>query len=699
MAANPIHVDHVRRHLDDAFSEYIYIDDIKKLPEEKLQEARRSRALAALAVQYLTKCSESDAAMSVIDGKDDNGIDAIAWDLDAAHLYLVQAKWSEQGKAGLNLEAAGKLERGLRLITDRRHELFNARYQELVDYIDLVVDQPRFKVTLVPILMGTADIDPRASGPITDVVAELNSVHDCARVEYLRIPEIHRMVADGVHSRPIDLKIHLEHSACVSDPYLAYYGCVSAEELAGWYDEHRERLFDKNLRDALSGSDVNASLHRTLANEPDNFWYFNNGITVLCKNIERSGRGALRYSGSASLLLEGASVVNGAQTVSTIFRAVREDPETAGSALVWVRAIQLEEDGFAERVTETNNTQNAVDLRDFAALDPTQKRLRDDFRSMDLTYIVKRGEREIDPKDGCDIEEAAHALAAATRTTSAIVEAHRDPNKLWQREQGGLYQQLFHPRIKEIRVWRTVRLYRDALHRGQDRESGLEKRAKGFAKNMSHLVIHVVLRHLIDETIERHDQEWDRLVRSKVPEVTDRVLDFLIAEADRRYVSYFPASLANSFERCRELAAAAASYLAGDGPAPALPPEYTGDVSRPRSETAVRTIYNYQAIEPGTKIEFRAQTARERKLINHWINADPTRRFASYVPSKSKVLRWEYDGETYTATGLTNKIWREATGKEDRSIQGTLYWYVPERGTLVDIAEEARRSHDGSEAS
>jgi hypothetical protein len=699
MAANPIHVDHVRRHLDEALIPYIHLDDIKNLPDDKLTEAGRSRALAALAVQYLTKCSESDAAMSVIDGKDDNGIDAIAWDLDAAHLYLVQAKWSEQGKASLNAEAAGKLERGLRLITDRRHEQFNARYQELVDYIDLVVDQPRFKVTLVPILMGTANVDARAAGPITDVVAELNSVHDCARVEYLRLPEIHRIVADGIHSRPVDLKVHLENSACVSDPYLAYYGCVSAEELAGWYDEHRERLFDKNLRDALSGSDVNASLHRTLVNEPDNFWYFNNGITVLCKNIERSGRGALRYSGAASLLLEGASVVNGAQTVSTIFRAVRENPETAGSALIWIRAVQLEEDGFAERVTETNNTQNAVDLRDFAALDPTQKRLRDDFRSMNLTYIVKRGEREIDPEKGCDIEEAAHALAAAARTTDVLVDVHRDPNKLWLREQGGRYQQLFHPKIREIRVWRTVRLHREAQRRISERESGLEKRAKGFAKHMSQLVTHVVLRHLVDETIERPGDEWEHEVLTKVPATTDRVLDFLIAEADRRYVNYFPASLANSFERCRELALAAADYLAADAPAPVLPPEYRGEVSKPRSETAVKTIYNYEAIEPDTKLEFRAQTARERKLVNHWLNADQTRRFAKYVPSKTKVLLWEHDGLAYTATGLTNKIWREATGKGDRSIQGTLYWYVPGRGSLVDIAEEARRDHDGSDAS
>lgn len=318
---------------------------------------------------------------------------------------------------------------------------------------------------------------------------------------------------------------------------------------------------------------------------------------------------------------------------------------------------------------------------------------------MNLTYIVKRGEREIDPEKGCDIEEAAHALAAAARTTDVIVDVHRDPNKLWLREQGGRYQQLFHPKIREIRVWRTVQLFRDAQRQIDERESGLEKRAKGFAKNLSQLVTHVVLRHLVDETIERPGDDWEHEIRGKVPTTTDRALDFLIAEADRRYVSYFPASLANSFERCRELALAAADHLAADGPAPVLLPEYRGYVLRPRSETAAKTIYNYEAIEPDTKLEFRAQTARERKLVNHWLNADPTRRFAKYMPSKTKILLWEHDGLAYTATGLTNKIWREATGKGDRAIQGTLYWYVPGRGSLVDIAEEVRADHDGSDAS
>ncbi len=697
MAVNPIHVDHVRKYLDAKLAPHIDVADIEHFPAERIAEARRSRSLAALAVQYLTKCSELDAAASVIDGQDDNGIDAVTWDLDAAHLYLVQAKWSEQGKAGLTLDAAAKLNDGLRLITEHRHEAFNARYQELSEFVQEVVNEPRFKVTLAFVLMGNSSIDDKAARPIADTVKELNSVHECARIEYLQLPDIHRIVVDGIHSRPVDLKIRIENSARLDHPHLAYYGCAAAEEIAEWHEEHQDRLFDKNLRDALADSPVNAGLQRTLGSEPEHFWYFNNGITVLCKKIERSGHGALRNSGPADLLLESASVVNGAQTVSTIAKAVRANPETAGTAMVWVRAVQLEDDHFAERVTKTNNTQNAVDLRDFAALDPTQRRLRDDFQSMGFTYVVKRGDRrDLDPDKGCTIEEAAVALASAARNTDVAVDAHLDPTRLWQREDGGRYNQLFPSRIKEIRVWRTVRLHRAADRRVEECKAVLEKRARGFAKNLGHLVVHVALQALIDDRIETPGKSWEREVLSRTSETTDRALKFLIGEADKRYGNYFPASLANNYQKCRDLARAAAAYLTTDAPAPELPPEYLGDVEKPKNENAVRTIYNHGAIEPGTRLEFRTRTDRENRLLNQWLRADPTRRFCTWAPAKSKVLKWEYDGQTHTATGLFNKIWREATGKNPPSTQGTLYWFVAGRGSLVDIAEQIRKDLDAS---
>ncbi|THV24487.1 AIPR family protein [Glycomyces paridis] len=697
MAVNQIHVDHIRRYLDAKLGPHIGLDDVAHFPEPRRDESRRSRSLAALAVQYLTECSETDAAMSVIDGQDDNGIDAIAFDIDAAHLYLVQAKWSEQGKASLTLDAAAKLNEGLRLITEHRHEVFNSRYQELREFVESVVNEPRFKVTVAFVLMGDSNIDAKAARPIADTVAELNAVHDCARISFLRLPDIHRLVVDGIHSRPVDLKIRMENSARVDHPHLAYYGCASADEIATWYGEHGDRLFDKNLRDALPGSAVNAGIQRTLDSEPENFWYFNNGITVLCNKIERSGHGALRNSGPADLLLEGASVVNGAQTVSTIWKAVQANPENAGTAMVWIRAIQLEDDRFAERVTETNNTQNAVDLRDFAAQDQTQRRLRDDFKSLELNYIIKRGDhRDLDPEKGFTIEDATIALAAGARDTDIVVDAHLDPNKLWQREDGGRYNQLFPSRIKEIRIWRTVRLYRLASRRIEERKANLEKRGRGFATNLGYLVIHVALRALLDERIENPDKNWERDVLPRVRDTTDRALDFMIDEADREYGNYFPASLANNYQKCRDLARAASAYLSTDAPAPVLPAEYLGNVAKPKNENAVRTIYSYEAIEPGTRLDFRARSDREAKLLNHWLSADPTRRFATWEHAKSKALKWEYDGQTYAATGLVDKIWFEATGKKRSAVQGTLYWFVAERGSLVDIADQIRKDLDNS---
>lgn len=42
------------------------------------------------------------------------------------------------------------------------------------------------------------------------------------------------------------------------------------------------RLFDHNIHNPLSLTPINNELVETLTEEPSNFWYFNNGITILC---------------------------------------------------------------------------------------------------------------------------------------------------------------------------------------------------------------------------------------------------------------------------------------------------------------------------------------------------------------------------------------------------------------------------------
>src|SRR5205807_2106308 len=103
----------------------------------------------------------------------------------------------------------------------------------------------------------------------------------------------------------------------------------------------------------------NASIVETLNSEPDRFWYFNNGITVLCEKVSKTSLGATSRK-SGTFTFEGISIVNGAQTVGCIGRAAVDHPDQVADARVSIRFISLENcpPDFAEEVTRATNTQN-----------------------------------------------------------------------------------------------------------------------------------------------------------------------------------------------------------------------------------------------------------------------------------------------------------------------------------------------------
>ncbi|WP_143642242.1 AIPR family protein, partial [Streptomyces viridochromogenes] len=179
-----------------------------------------------------------------------------------------------------------------------------------------------------------------------------------------------------------------------STPYQTYLGTVSAEELVGWYEQFGMRLFDQNVRFPLGATDVNATMVDSLLNAPQEFWYLNNGITVLCDSV-RTTYVARRAQGQpVQLELGNARVVNGAQTVAAARQAYEREPQAVADALVAVRLICLDgaPNDLAQRITRATNTQNHVEARDFAALDPQQELIRQDLAlSLGKSYVLKRG--------------------------------------------------------------------------------------------------------------------------------------------------------------------------------------------------------------------------------------------------------------------------------------------------------------------
>ena len=121
-------------------------------------QAFRSRALAALALCDQAGCETIQAAFGVIDGQDDQGIDAIAVNETSARMWVVQAKWSDKGKAGLDLNATLKLKRGIDLILNQEYGRFNLRFQQLADQIDRTIAMAGVKVTVVIALLGQPEL-------------------------------------------------------------------------------------------------------------------------------------------------------------------------------------------------------------------------------------------------------------------------------------------------------------------------------------------------------------------------------------------------------------------------------------------------------------------------------------------------------------------------------------------------------------
>ncbi len=89
-----LHVEYVRKAIEERFTGLIDMADQAKFSEKQRQQAFLSRGLAALAVQIEHQASARTAAVCVFDGQDDRGLDAMSVEIGSPQprICLVQAK-------------------------------------------------------------------------------------------------------------------------------------------------------------------------------------------------------------------------------------------------------------------------------------------------------------------------------------------------------------------------------------------------------------------------------------------------------------------------------------------------------------------------------------------------------------------------------------------------------------------------------
>jgi hypothetical protein len=543
-----LHVRQIESHLRTSYSSDYWRDGL-----EDRNNLSRLLSRWALDLALGERAGEGTALVEVTDAGGDRGIDGVAVDPVTPQVVLVQSKWRDDGSGSVDLASVLKFIDGVRALLDIESEGPSGCSMETRETVRQVMQTPGARLLLVIATTAADDLSPEVRRPLDDLLSILNDVSEENPIADLRV-----LTQSGLYealSRPaarqVDLDVPLLDWGKTTEPVSAYYGRVNALQVAEWFETYGSDLFAENIRVVLPRSEINDGILRTLRNEPELFWYFNNGITILATQIERSLTGAAsRDAGFFKAI--GASVVNGAQTASTLGRALREKDGRAllEKAYVAVRCIEVVngDNDLSRKITRYANTQNVVSTEDFVWLDENQHRLVRELRLQGFEYILRSGEVPVskDPNKIVNVRQAATSLACATGVLDDAVLAKREVSRLFE---GATYKKLFNPTVNALTVVRAVQMSRaveTALARVGRNAEGLRA---GVAVHGTRVITHLVLDGVNLSRLGEPSLEFDPLLVV----APQRAIDWL----DRLEKSFpsnaYPGNVFKNAPRCREL--------------------------------------------------------------------------------------------------------------------------------------------------
>jgi hypothetical protein len=353
---------------------------------EDKPEKQIARAFSAFVLQTRFNIDAKQAALSVLDDYNDNGIDAIYFDESSSTLYIVQSKF--KAKEQFLLGEAQSFMTGVELLLDKNFAAFNQNFINKREYIENALDECEIIQLLVSYtgqgIAGTAknELERKLTALIDRGEVQLQM-----QVDEFNAQEVEDALRAEQSMSSVNEKVAVYKCNISNEPRSAVFGVAKVNDLIALHDKYGKALYEKNIRYFIGAGrrGVNNAIKQTLSSNPKDFFFLNNGITMVGTNVEPK---RLRSKGGPrNIQVLGLSVVNGAQTIASAAQFASENPDAdISQAQVMVTIINTGNDKFHKQVTKARNLQNPVDLANFAALDDTQERLRQEIALFGVHY-------------------------------------------------------------------------------------------------------------------------------------------------------------------------------------------------------------------------------------------------------------------------------------------------------------------------
>ena len=151
----------------------------------------------------------------------------------------------------------------------------------------------------------------------------------------------------------------------------AYLAIIPGITLAKIYKQYQQVLLEKNVRTFLQfKGKVNKQIRKTLREQPDMFFSFNNGISTTATEIETKEIDGMLYI----TRLYDWQIVNGGQTTASIAASLTDKEVDLSKVFVPMKISVIRDaehdDELIKQISVSANSQTAIKNSDFSANDP-----------------------------------------------------------------------------------------------------------------------------------------------------------------------------------------------------------------------------------------------------------------------------------------------------------------------------------------
>ena len=376
--------------------------------------------------------SEEEARKALTGGSGDKSIDAIYLDEGAKQAYIVQGKFrqslnraTEKRSDLIAFADLSDLPWRTRTDLDAYYSGLDAAVAARLEPLIERVTKRDYELHLLYVTTGRCSNNLRNEAE--ERARKAKGTGTLEVFDGSRVATTYRDYLEGAAPPPPTMLLRIASDGGVSTEGAVYrydskrqieawVFSMSARDVGDMYRKAGMRLFARNVRGFLGSTSINEGMAKTIREEPHNFWYYNNGVTIVCDDARKQTQ-----RGKTILRVERPQVINGQQTTRTL----KKNP--SGKASVLVRVIKIPRkqgdedhyDDLVSHIVKATNWQNAIKPSDLVSNDHIQVHLERELRKQGYQYIRKRmtkkEARRIYPTKGLQQikkDELARAVAA-----------------------------------------------------------------------------------------------------------------------------------------------------------------------------------------------------------------------------------------------------------------------------------------------